>query len=280
MYNALRKEQESQYRKQTIARERAWPAQNISFTAFSDSLLVSYPTASEKAIALVCGRASASQVNLARNGLFFRGAMAVGPFLSREDEGWRIAFGPGFLDAYELEKLAVWPRVLLHPALMERIHDRQRFERDNQICLGDESDSGLVYLDYLMTSAMRRVNGVVTGRSESRNALIRLLENHRKAIEDQVTALEMSEGGNGHSLSVLTKYRLLAAYHNRTVDTIAHWNVSADADEGTFSYGTVLLSSLTKRQVRTREDRVRKLLWAGSSRRQFVREVQACKVSP
>ncbi len=220
LYWALRSEQERQSRRRATAAAKEFKETEVAFTAFSDSLLVSYPDATEEAIALVCRRVSAAQVNLARNGLFLRGAMTTGALLSEEGDGWRIAFGPAFIAAYELEKMAVWPRLLAHPALLSRISDMKRFENGHRVYFVRESDSGLVYLDYLTTSAVRRVRRALAGKSEMVNPLAKLLRTHSKAIIEQMTNVRQSTKSEGTLVHIRTKYRLLAAYHNRTVDAI------------------------------------------------------------
>ena len=278
LYWAMRSEQERQYRQHGVAAVKESKAREIAFTAFSDSLLVSYPDATEKAIALVCGRASAAQVNLARNGLFFRGAMSTGPFLSEEGDGWRIAFGPGFITAYELEKMAVWPRLLLHPDLLSHIRDTKRFENEHRVYFVSEADSGLVYLDYLTTSAVRRVRRSLTGESEMKDPLVKLFEAHSKALREQTASFRDSAESEDARLHVLTKYRLLAAYHNRTVDAICGWSADSGRDQSRYSYGPVKLGTLSESQVKTRQRRLEQLVWASRSRRQFLRCLRGLKI--
>ncbi len=278
LYWALRNEQERQLRRRAAAAAKESRETDIAFTAFSDSLLVSYPDSTEEAIALVCRRVSAAQINLARYGLFLRGAMATGDLLSEEGDGWRIAFGPAFIAAYELENMAVWPRLLVHPGLLSQISDFKRFENEHSVYFVRESDSGLVYLDYLITSAVRRVRRALLGESRMVDPLVKLLLTHSKSISEQMINLRQSTKDDGTLLHIHTKYRLLAAYHNRTVDAICTWIEDVRPEQGLFSYGPIEFHSLSEDQLRTTRRRLEETVWAGESRRQFCERLQELRI--
>lgn len=84
------------------------------FIQFSDSIVISY-LKTDLHSAFIFHELLRIQLNLIHDGILFRGAVTCGE-LYHDDH---LVLGPAFVEAVELEKLASYPRMIVHRELAE-----------------------------------------------------------------------------------------------------------------------------------------------------------------
>lgn len=112
------------------------PANGVEISLFSDSLLISYPetdaiTGKDNLFYLIIDMLFI-QFDLAFYGVFVRGGVAKGDLYHDSD----VCFGKALVDAVELEKSAVYPRIIIpNDTLIEAINNNvkndQRYSQYN-----------------------------------------------------------------------------------------------------------------------------------------------------
>lgn len=197
----------SSIQRRCVELTKRWDEQYpIRARAFSDSVVLTCPVASDYSLRKVAVYVSAYQVEAADYGYFMRGAVAAGPHCDRED----VCFGPALVEAYHAEEqIARWPRVIVLPsALALRSEGRHPYLR--------RDEAGVTYVDYLHLFV---VNAVIQSRTpESRRAglhpysWIAVVEKHKTALE---SAVETLDADSPQFLITLSKYHSLVHYHNR-----------------------------------------------------------------
>lgn len=88
----------------------------IQISTFSDSIVISYPEKHPGGLFDILMTISNLSCSLAFEGFFVRGGLAYGDLYHNN----RICYGPAFLSAYELEQIAVYPRVILEKGIIEK----------------------------------------------------------------------------------------------------------------------------------------------------------------
>ncbi|WP_156438295.1 hypothetical protein [Burkholderia sp. BDU5] len=156
---------------------------------FSDNIFAAFPLGShptmgdEQVVALFLDELTAQIHELTLfAGFPVRGAVTAGPLMFSD----RFLFGPALVEAVELEKVALFPRVLLSQSVLRYIKPEGRY---SSLALRDAD--GRVFLDYL-------------GRKiflESK------LKWHRKFVQGGLTE-------NVSRVRERQKYEWLARYHN------------------------------------------------------------------
>lgn len=150
-----------------------------------------------------------AQAGLLSFGVLVRGGIALGEVFQ---EGDRI-FGPGFVEAYELEsKVAVYPRIVVAPKVLDALV-RGSLPMDH--ALEDElgyvmetlavGDDGIYSIDYLRAFKWEL---------DEPEDYPDYLATHRKVVADLGTAIR---GGPGAPSSLELKANWLAGYHNAVV---------------------------------------------------------------
>jgi len=128
-------------------------------TAFSDSIVISYPKKEETMVFLLLD-VMLLQAHLAFLGFMLRGGIVCGKLF----HSGNIVFGPALVKAYELEsKAAIYPRIIierkyleeydfnmqyLHPKLCE-VHPNLK-KRKHLAHLVKKDNDGLYYVDFLL----------------------------------------------------------------------------------------------------------------------------------
>lgn len=148
------------------------------------------------------------QVRLLAEGLPTRGGMTSGNVNMSETR----FFGPAYQEAYELERKACFPRIVLNEKLINNLNDEllQRAPEDPQETLREldgtvsKDDDGVWFVDYL-----RIQRDACDDYSETVEFLIR----HRKLISERLQTFA------GHP-EVLPKYWWMRRYHNRYVNEL------------------------------------------------------------
>jgi hypothetical protein len=161
-----------------------------------------------------------AQAGLLGYGVLVRGGIALGKVFQEED---RI-FGPGFVEAYELEsKVAVYPRIVVAPTLLNALA-RGAFPTENPLdmelgyVLGvlAVGDDGIYSIDYLR--AFKRELDEPAYYPD-------FLGRHRKVVVDLGAAVRKDAGAPS---SLALKANWLARYHNTVVNEAKHRGETKD----------------------------------------------------
>ncbi len=128
------------------------------------------------------------QYHFSINKMFLRGALTIGPHYENEN----IIFSAGLIKAYELEKEAVYPRIIVDSVIV----DRMSGELDRDYLM--QAPDGFNFIDYLY---------IVTEHEYAVEPELEL-EAHKTSILEQI---------NTHlkNPKVLEKYKWLSDYHNQ-----------------------------------------------------------------
>lgn len=202
---------------------------------FSDTVVISSDDLSEDAVTLVTKMAMLFQVNAILDGFLLRGAIVVGSLYEDGD----VMFGPAIVEAYGLERLANWPRVVVGPSVLDYVTSDFLVKGRGDYLL--QADDGLFYLDYLTSSYVDYIVGESRPRHRAPTSPPRLLLlHHKKALEKGAAAL-----GLPRDVGILSKYFAAALYHNTVIDRI-HSMLTRPATE---SRGRPSLTQLIERRV-------------------------------
>jgi len=180
------------------------PAGPIATLTFTDNVVLGCPFEDDfedfyASLGLMCFVASAYQAELASQGIFVRGAVSSG--LLYMDQ--YIAFGEGLVWAYEAEREAIYPRIVLTKQLAKLAKYGPASFLETGMNAGANadfavSDDGLMFLNYL--AILPFIN------DEAKQTL---------AAHKQQIQLALKEFANDPH--VWEKYRWLADYHNFAV---------------------------------------------------------------
>lgn len=179
--------------------DSAWPA-----ALFSDTLVLAAPIAGEAederaAVSGLITQAALLQLELAGQGLFVRGALAIGDFHIHNG----LVFGAALVSAYELEsKHALHPRVILDEAAEEcqrtahggPLDDEEDLHASMLLC----DDDGWTFVDYL---------AILFDEPEDPRPRLRT---HRETL-----LAKLAEYSGERRL--WEKYRWVAEYHNNVI---------------------------------------------------------------
>jgi hypothetical protein len=147
------------------------------------------------------------QVSLIDEGILVRGGITFGDIV----KSWGLLYGPGLIRAYELEREASVPRVLVDTRLLTKDlrtnsllrnpdHDYKTEMKYIRRLIRRDTD-GKYFVDYLRA---------IASEFDPPETYLQFLEFHRKHI---VQGLAKFKGDK----EVLRKYKWLRAYHNATV---------------------------------------------------------------
>lgn len=130
----------------------------VQIRIFSDNIVLSCPCGRiglEKALYLIVILSALIQEKLLHYSVLSRGGITHGDFFSDEVMIW----GNALVQAYNLEsKIAIYPRIVIHPNLIGDIKYFQRKangEDDNLLKWIAQDQDGLCYVDYFNTKFMR-----------------------------------------------------------------------------------------------------------------------------
>lgn len=114
-------------------------------TQFSDSIVVSYRLAERGAVFDMLYDIYLLQISLIQRGISVRGAISSGKLFHDKE----IVFGPALVEAVELEKLAMYPRVILSRELLAMGMVDYHGQSDHTVkSLVKEDLDGMYYIDY------------------------------------------------------------------------------------------------------------------------------------
>lgn len=146
------------------------------------------------------------QFELVNLGIFIRGGITIGYIYNQDN----YIFGPGLIDAYELESItAKYPRIVIPKMIVEKVKDdtaikayhhdvEEELEYISDLLKYDEE--GFYFIDYIKASDSEMGTG---------NYLL-FLSNHKLYIEKNLSFFAKDE-------KVLPKYLWLKEYHNSSV---------------------------------------------------------------
>lgn len=119
-------------------------------TQFSDSIVISYLMEERSAVFDMLYDIFFLQIELVQRGILVRGAITSGPLFHDAN----TIFGPALVEAAELEKLALYPRVILHQEIIDKgrrnnaaHHTSDDEEKSIRSLLKQDLD-GMYYIDY------------------------------------------------------------------------------------------------------------------------------------
>ena len=124
-------------------------------TQFSDSVVASYRVDEKSALFDMLYDIYLLQVELISHGIFIRGAITIGK-LHHDD---KLVFGPALVEAAELEKLAMYPRVILSQEVIDQgkskhaPHHSSKDEEKSIMSLLKQDLDGMFFIDYFGVSA-------------------------------------------------------------------------------------------------------------------------------
>jgi hypothetical protein len=167
------------------------------------------------------------QARLTTRRTFLRGAVTVGKHYHEQERRLNVMFGPAYTEAYDVaENLAGWPRVLVHPDVLQGPIGRSRRRYVEQNLCVTEHD-GLPFVDYLggiygLGLAISWRREYLRGPSKARAKYLPLelqtdyyLLKHKKAIEHEARLK-----GARDDIAILSKYHSAASYHNSFIHSV------------------------------------------------------------
>lgn len=149
-------------------------------TQFSDSVVISYQKGELDGSGLfsIIADVHMLQLELIRSQIFLRGAITRGDLYHDQS----FVFGPAFIEAVELEKLANYPRVIISQEIVSeaKIHIGNRNEERTISSMLSKDFDGLYYIDYF--------NVCHADFYEDTGALAMYLESLRNAVKSLSSA--------------------------------------------------------------------------------------------
>jgi len=119
------------------------------FAQFSDSIIISMPLRHDLDVGRMIKLVAEFQSSMLFSGFLIRGGITAGPMFHQG----RIAFGPAFNRAYELEsKIANFPRVVIDPSLEKIVRRQAKNVPRHWTFVGQDTDDHW-YPEYLMIHA-------------------------------------------------------------------------------------------------------------------------------
>jgi len=186
---------------------------------FSDTILVTIENPQFMSLSDITLIIMELQLRLIGYGHFLRGAVVIGDHYEHDD----YLFGPAIITAYEMEGLAVWPRVLIHPSVMKDLQESHEVEPGlmddiNRYYVPRDKD-GLRFINYLESTFLfyKAWKWALEYLGQPIDEFLQsdLLAGHRSAI---LAVLGMEEVCK--DVRIAAKYHALAIYHNDVIERL------------------------------------------------------------
>jgi hypothetical protein len=197
---------------------------------FSDSITISCPFESFDYFNYVVGWLwNYQELIWTKHRMFLRGAIAYGDVYDHADNP--LVFGPAMITAYNLERSARWPRILIDFSVIALLQKEEKQRALKEIIRRDKGGK-YYYLDYLhdlFCIASGHSRKMEEGRIVSNS--IMLLNNHKVAILESVKRVKNDTMMSQRKRNVLIKrYTRLIKYHNTTIDRFCNESLKLIAD--------------------------------------------------
>jgi len=124
----------------------------------------------------------------------------------------QVFFGPAFIKAYELEKLSVWPRVLVDTSVLQKLEKGTVQTALRSYLLQDES--GLYYYNYLHLDFVLYTFQI---EEEIRNGKKQVDFTKRYREHKEILQAAVAKIIEKQRYDLLPKYHAVANYHNRYI---------------------------------------------------------------
>jgi len=181
----------------------------IKIQMFSDTIVISSPIVTYESFHYVLYYVANFQLFMTLSGVFFRGCITIGDHYQDSN----IFFGPAFINACELEKIAVWPRIIIDPDALRDLEIDRAALINSHDCRADAD--GIVYLDYLTLCfeyyRWRLKHNKTMFHPYPENELVRHLAAIYRALRTKSVKSD---------LGIQAKYHSLACYHNAVIEEI------------------------------------------------------------
>ena len=119
---------------------------NSNLMIMSDSIVVSAPN-TDKGLLSILYQGSFIQNMLLKNGIILRGGVAEGKFFQYNN----IMFGPAMVEAYKIEAMAQYPRVVISENIIKNLKGRNYLQKGNiQKYLSQDRDSIQTQMELLI----------------------------------------------------------------------------------------------------------------------------------
>ena len=191
------------------------PPLELQSVMFSDTVVMTQSICEHSRAAALLEWVSILQTTLLERGVFVRGAVALGEMYVDGN----LMFGPALLKAYDAESLAVWPRVVIDPSVLEVEAATKWLQH-----FGTRDNDGLLYVDYLRSTLVTEIaievevalrSGQVTRQHLTEPIARRYFGEHAEGIVRSVLSLDWESDGK-----TVQKYHWLAEYHNSAIDDL------------------------------------------------------------
>jgi hypothetical protein len=140
-----------------------YPTKTVS--VMSDSLVISFDVRDESGVAYCLSELLLIIMGCMQIGIALRGGIVVGEILHNE----KYCFGNGFVKAYQLEKLAKYPRVIVDKEVLKigiknrALRHGEDIEKEYITSFLAEDDDGYYYIDYIGEAACREIEDFENG---------------------------------------------------------------------------------------------------------------------
>jgi len=191
---------------------------------FSDNILVGFPISEDGGNEMIEAffHFGILQWEMVRSGFFIRGGIAIGELFIDDD----IVYGKGLIEAYEAEKMAHYPCIMLHRSAIDYLEfalpDWNKMLSDDLL---RDMDYGTIFLNYLKVTVLL---------SEPLGKIYYdILLEHKKIIESKLEKFE------DHPLT-WSKYAWVANYHNYFCDQYEYFDESYKINLKKLNYPTII----------------------------------------
>jgi hypothetical protein len=208
---------------------------SVKIKMFSDTIVISSSNTSWESFISVLGDVSQLQALLTLcGGFFLRGCITVGDHYQDNN----ILFGPAVIRAYDLERIALWPRVILDPNILTLPKMDRSYLLHRHFCrVGHD---GLLYVDYLTMFFEYQVWRLTKETPAIAPEYIFMI--HRKAILDALRTKAVKS-----DLSVLLKYQSLTKYHNAVIsEALSRYAKTVEYTSGQYTIANDFLKFLSE----------------------------------
>ena len=193
-------------------------------TQFSDSITVSYNLSEESAVYHLLNDTYMLQIDLLRWGISVRGGIAIGKLYHDE----KLVFGPALVEAVELEKYAIYPRVILSKeiiAIGKKNHAEwhsSEYEEEAIISLIEQDLDGAFYINYFGVSPYNF--------DDSWNDVFIYLSMLKKFIEDSIRR-DVSAGVNLKLKWMMNKFNnIIFDLEKENYSILCGWEIPDDVE--------------------------------------------------